>query len=270
MDGNPLFSIVTVCFNSEATIERTLRSVLQQRCKDYEYLIVDGASKDGTMGIVHRYEPLFAGRLSAISEPDKGIYDAFNKGCRKAQGKYVWIVNSDDYLEPDSLERLEGVVAGFNPDNLPIVSCGAHIVDADGKVVHNLIYDDSDLQWRMDVDSIAFVHPATLVPKTIYERRGYYDDHYRIMADLDWSRRIWMAGEPIEYQPFFVTNMYNGGISSGLRLSANIKERRYYFSKFYQNPWERQRHFWHWMWMYLKGHLKTWLVQHNIIKSKQP
>lgn len=266
---NPLFSIVTVCFNSEATIERTLRSVLQQRCKDYEYLIVDGASKDGTMSIVRRYEPLFEGRLTATSEPDKGIYDAFNKGCRKAQGRYLWIVNSDDYLEPDALEQLERVVAGFDAGNSPIISCGAHIVDAEGKVLHDLQYDASDLQWRMKVDSIAFVHPATLVPKAVYERRGYYDDHYRIMADLDWSRRVWMAGESIVYQPIFVTNMYNGGISSGLRLSVNIKERRYYFSKFYENPWERKRHFWHWMWMYLKGHLKTWLVQHNILKSKQ-
>ena len=106
MNKIPEFSIVTVCFNSEKTIKKTIESVLQQEFKDYEYIIVDGASKDGTMDVVKNYEDKFEGRLRYISEPDKGIYDAFNKGIRMSKGKYVWIVNSDDYIEPNALEEL--------------------------------------------------------------------------------------------------------------------------------------------------------------------
>ena len=101
------FSIITVCFNSEKTIERTIRSVLNQTFSDYEYIIVDGASKDDTMKIVKSYEDKFDGRLHYISEPDKGIYDAMNKGIRLAQGEIIGIVNSDDWLEDDSLMNVQ-------------------------------------------------------------------------------------------------------------------------------------------------------------------
>ena len=104
--SNPFITIVTVCYNSEKTIERTIKSVLSQQFTDYEYLIVDGVSKDTTLSIIQKYEPLFNGHMKWRSEPDKGIYDAFNKGCKWASGKYVWIVNSDDYMEPDALTKI--------------------------------------------------------------------------------------------------------------------------------------------------------------------
>ena len=75
----PLFSIATPCWNSESTIERTIKSVLRQDFKDYEYIIVDGGSTDSTLDIIKKYEPLFEGRMQWKSEPDKGLYDAFNK-----------------------------------------------------------------------------------------------------------------------------------------------------------------------------------------------
>ena len=106
MSINPFITIVTVCYNSEKTIERTIKSVLSQQFTDYEYLIVDGVSKDTTLSIIQKYEPLFNGHMKWRSEPDKGIYDAFNKGCKWASGKYVWIVNSDDYMEPDALTKI--------------------------------------------------------------------------------------------------------------------------------------------------------------------
>lgn len=93
-----LFSIITVCFNSEKIIERTIKSVLEQSYQDYEYILVDGASSDRTLEIIHQYEPLFQGKMKLISEPDKGIYDAMNKGIRVASGELIGIVNSDDYV----------------------------------------------------------------------------------------------------------------------------------------------------------------------------
>ena len=97
------FSIITICYNSEKTIERTIKSVLAQTYKNYEYIIVDGASKDGTLEIVKRFELQFDGRLKWKSEPDKGIYDAMNKGINMATGDVIGIVNSDDWLEADAM-----------------------------------------------------------------------------------------------------------------------------------------------------------------------
>ena len=88
-----LFTIITVCFNSEMTIERTIQSVLNQTCQDYEYIIIDGASTDGTMDIVRKYEPLFQGRMRWISEKDQGIYDAMNQAVEEAKGRFVFFLN---------------------------------------------------------------------------------------------------------------------------------------------------------------------------------
>ncbi|MBR2265465.1 MAG: glycosyltransferase, partial [Paludibacteraceae bacterium] len=82
-------SVITITYNAERWLERTMRSVLAQRCKDYEYIIVDGGSKDGTIDIVKRLEPQFEGRLSWKSEPDNGLYDAMNKGIARAKGDFL-------------------------------------------------------------------------------------------------------------------------------------------------------------------------------------
>lgn len=100
-------SIITVCFISAKTIEKTVESVLNQKFEDYEYIIVDGASSDGTLQIIDRYKPLFGSKLKVISEPDNGIYDAMNKGIGLAGGQLIGIVNSDDYLEPEALNKVE-------------------------------------------------------------------------------------------------------------------------------------------------------------------
>ena len=117
------FSIITICFNSEKTIERTIKSVLAQTCRDYEYIIVDGASKDSTLDIVKRYEPMFEGRMKWKSEPDKGIYNAMNKGIKRASGDIIGIVNSDDWLEPDALENVQKSVTA-NGNDLNSLYCG--------------------------------------------------------------------------------------------------------------------------------------------------
>ena len=104
--NKPKFSIITICYNSSATIERSMKSVLAQTFTDYEYIIVDGGSKDSTLDIVKKYEPLFEGRMKWKSEPDKGIYDAMNKGIERSSGTIIGIVNSDDWLEADALETV--------------------------------------------------------------------------------------------------------------------------------------------------------------------
>lgn len=98
---NPVFTIITVCYNSAATIEKTIKSVLGQSFTDFEYIIIDGASTDGTLDIINKYR---SGIATVVSEPDKGIYYAMNKGLSLARGRIVGIINSDDWYEPDALE----------------------------------------------------------------------------------------------------------------------------------------------------------------------
>ena len=112
-----------------------MKSVLEQKFKDYEYIIVDGASKDKTVDVIKRYLPLFEGRMRYVSEPDKGIYDAFTKGVNMATGTYVWIVNSDDYIEPGALEQLADIITRQDKDDLPIISCAMNFVDDNGRVI---------------------------------------------------------------------------------------------------------------------------------------
>ena len=89
--NNIKFSIITICYNSEATVERTIQSVLAQSYNNYEYIVIDGVSTDKTLSIVKKYEPLFEGRMKWISEPDNGIYDAMNKGVIASSGDILII-----------------------------------------------------------------------------------------------------------------------------------------------------------------------------------
>ena len=97
-------SIITVCYNSAGTIRQTFESVLQQDFNDYEYIVVDGASTDGTLGIIQEYLPKFNGKMRYVSEKDNGIYDAMNKGIRMAQGEVIGLVNSDDFYEKNAFD----------------------------------------------------------------------------------------------------------------------------------------------------------------------
>ena len=111
-------SLITVTFNSAATVRDTIESVLRQTYTDIEYLIVDGASKDETVSIIKDYYPKFGGRLHYISEPDKGIYDAMNKGIKMATGDVIGILNSDDkYANENVLEKIVDFVLKEKLDN---------------------------------------------------------------------------------------------------------------------------------------------------------
>ena len=108
-----LFSIITVCFNSAKTIRETFDSVLSQSCKDYEYLVIDGASTDGTLDIIKGYEPKCDGRMHWISEPDNGIYDAVRKGFAMAKGDVFAWIGSDDVYMPNAFANIKKVFESY-------------------------------------------------------------------------------------------------------------------------------------------------------------
>lgn len=222
------FSIITISFNSEKTIERTIKSVLEQTYKDLEYIIVDGCSKDRTLDIVKKYEPLFEGRMKWKSEPDKGIYDAMNKGIRMATGDIIGIVNSDDWLESGAVE----VVANAfdeNKKDTNTLYCGDIV-----------FHYNNDEQKRMDANISLFKknaplwimngirHPATFVPRKVYDRVGLFNDKMKLSADQDFILRCYFQGVNFYHVNYILSNMAAGGLSTDntkASLEASIHDR---------------------------------------------
>ena len=124
-------SIITATYNSEKTLRDTLDSILAQTYPDIESIIVDGASKDGTIDIVREYEPRFGGRMHWISEPDKGIYDAMNKGIKMASGDVIGVLNSDDFYHDERV--VEDIANAFTQKNVECVYGNLVFIDENDK-----------------------------------------------------------------------------------------------------------------------------------------
>lgn len=225
-----LFSIITVCFNSEKTIERTIKSVLEQSFQDYEYILVDGKSSDRTLEIVHQYEPLFNGKMKVISERDEGIYDAMNKGIRAASGELIGIVNSDDYYEKDALEKIAKAYEGY--DYTIIYGLVRSVTD--GKEVMVFLKNHELLEKDM------ITHPSCFITKKLYERFGMYSLKYPYSADYEFMLRVKKESK-VRFIKIYeiITNFSTGGVSDSVRAYRDtlkllheyqlIQNRKYYF-----------------------------------------
>ena len=235
--SQPLFSIITITFNSEKTIERTLKSVLAQICTDYEYIIVDGASKDSTMDIVRKYEPLFEGRMKWKSEPDKGIYDAMNKGIIRSNGTIVSIVNSDDWLEPDALEN---VVKVFNSQDNPeeTIYCGNLVFHYNNGVSQKRVASEARLLKYAKTYDIGIFHPATFVPKNIYNKYGIFDLQFRLNADTDFIVRCYQSGVKFAFVDAVLSNMSDGGATNSGMTSIEMADRKKVIQKYSKSKYD--------------------------------
>lgn len=208
------FSIITICFNSEKTIERTIKSVLAQTYNDYEYIIVDGGSKDGTLEIVKKYDPLFEGRMKWKSEPDKGIYDAMNKGIERSCGDVVGIVNSDDWLESDALERVDACLKAHQ-NNENAIYCGGILFHTLSGDIRRLDVSIDNFKRASQYYVVAGVrHPATFVPKSLYNTIGFFDERIKIAADSDFLLRCLFKGVEVVKIDGYLSNMSDGGFSN--------------------------------------------------------
>lgn len=244
--NRPLFSISTPCWNAASTIERTIKSVLDQEYKNYEYIIVDGGSTDGTLDIIKRYEPLFEGRMHWKSERDKGLYDAFNKGIEHSNGVYCWNVNADDYIEHGALQKLADFIESNKWETLPVISGGLNFVSEACNLISTWIPTGKRLEHAYKNDYIGVPHPATLVPKEMYDKHGVFDINYKIIGDADWFHRVYEVGVEFVFVNYVITNMSDGGISNQFIYRKDLKDRIYFLRKFYSNPITRFIHWAKW------------------------
>ncbi len=185
-DGKPVtISIITVCYNAERVIEQTIRSVLEQTYPCIEYLIIDGASTDGTEALVRPYSE--QGVLRWYSEPDGGIYDAMNKGVQKATGDYLYFLNAGDTLfDPGVIERM---AAHCRTSRAEVLYGSITYVHPDGHTEQR-VYSKScgSLIYYLTGDCIN--HQAVLAHRTCFEYARFDTEHYRICADRDWMLRL--------------------------------------------------------------------------------
>lgn len=206
-------SIITATWNSGKTIKDTIESILRQTYKDIEYLVIDGASKDNTMEIVRSYEPAFGGRMKYISEPDKGIYDAMNKGIAMATGDVIGILNSDDFYTSDTvLETIANVLENSGAD---AVYGDIHFVDDDNLDKCVRYYSSAGFRrWKMRLGWMP-AHPSFYCKREVYNKYGAFDTSFKIGADFEnLLRLIFVNRIKTQYIPMDCVTMRTGGAST--------------------------------------------------------
>lgn len=203
-------SVITACYNSAETINHTIKSILMQDHKHLEYIVVDGKSRDNTLEIVNRYGTLVA---KCISEKDKGIYDAFNKGLTLATGEIVGFLNSDDfYPTPDVISK---VVAAFTDPTVDACYsdlCYVNKFETD-KIVR--YWRSSDYKPGLFMHGWAPPHPTFFVRKRVYDQFGGFDLSYKIAADWELlARFVEIRRIKTVYLPQVLVHMRLGGLTN--------------------------------------------------------
>ena len=216
---HPKFSIITVTYNAGAVIEDTIQSVITQTYKNIEYIIVDGASTDKTMSIVNRYREHIH---TVVSEPDRGLYDAMNKGIRLATGDYVCFLNAGDELhEDDTLQLIVHSLTGLT--ELPDVIYGrTAIVDEEGHFLRmRRLEPPENLTWRSFSQGMLVCHQAFFARR---DRAVSYDLRYRFSADFDWCIRVMKQSRALHNTHLVLIDYLNEGMTTR-NHRASLRER---------------------------------------------
>ncbi|WP_024605737.1 MULTISPECIES: glycosyltransferase family 2 protein [unclassified Pseudoalteromonas] len=213
-------SIITVCYNSAVTIEDTIISVLSQNYKNIEYIVIDGGSSDATLDIINKYREQIS---IVISEPDKGIYDAMNKGIKNATGDIVGILNSDDFYETKDV--ITEIVNNFDVDT-DIVFGDLIFVKPENIEKITRFYSLPHFKaWKLRFGWMP-PHPATFIKKPVYDKYGLYKINYKISADYEVFVRFLLVNKVnFKHINKVLVRMRDGGVStSGLKSSLTLNK----------------------------------------------
>lgn len=213
-------SVIIATWNSAKTISNTIESIYRQTWKEIEVIVIDGNSTDNTIEIVKEYEERFGGRLRWISEPDRGLYDAMNKGLAMATGDVVGILNSDDfYTSDDVLERVAREIEGVDA-----VYGDIHFVNPDDLSKCVRYYSSRSFRrWQMRLGFMP-AHPSFYCRRRVYQSLGAFDLQFKVAADFEQLLRlIYINRISTKYIPMdFVTMRTGGASTSGLQSHKAI------------------------------------------------
>ena len=221
MMQEPRISVITVCYNSVATIDRAIASVRAQDWPNIEHIIIDGGSSDGTLAIIERHRAYVA---TIVSEPDNGIYDAMNKGLERSTGDIVCFLNSDDYYA--SPEVLSQVAVRMCEEGLDALMGDVALFHASkpGRMVRRY------RSGRFSPESLAWgwmpAHPALFLRRAVIQRVGRFKTNYRIAGDFEFIIRAF-HGQKMHYRhlPEVLVNMQSGGASTaGLKAKFRLNQ----------------------------------------------
>lgn len=203
-------SVITVCYNSQATIERAIQSVVDQQWPEVEHIVIDGASTDGTVKILERFRPHLA---ALVSEPDKGIYDAMNKGLARATGDVVCFLNADDqYADPGVLTEVAEQMRAHRLDAL-VADVGFFKAGDSTRMIRRYRSD------RFSPQKLAWgwmpAHPGFFLKREVAQRVGLFKTDYRIAGDYEFVVRAF-HGHQLRYRhlPRVLVHMQAGGASN--------------------------------------------------------
>lgn len=236
---HPKFSIITVTYNAEKVLEDTIQSVITQSYKNVEYIIVDGGSKDGTLKIADKYRQHIT---HLVSEPDKGLYDAMNKGIRLATGDYVCFLNAGDELHED--DTLFCMVHSIKGETLPDVIYGeTEIVDENGHFIRmRRLSAPEVLTWKSFRKGMLVCHQAFFARRELAVAEPY-NLKYRFSADFDWCIRIMKKSKNIHNSGLTIIDYLNEGMTTR-NHKASLMERFHIMCHHYGYISTVAYHFW--------------------------
>lgn len=234
---HPKFSIITVTYNAGAVLEDTIQSVITQTYRNVEYIILDGGSKDHTLDIINRYREHIH---TLVSEPDKGLYDAMNKGIRLATGDYLCFLNAGDELHED--DTLQLMVHSITGTELPDVLYGeTAIVDEEGHFLRmRRLSAPENLNWKSFKDGMLVCHQAFFPRRELAEP---YDLRYRFSADFDWCIRIMKKSHTLHNTHLTLIDYLNEGVTTR-NHRASLHERFRIMCRHYGYLSTLARHAW--------------------------
>ena len=210
-------SIITVCYNSEKTIRDTIESVLCQTYPEIEYIVIDGSSSDNTLNIVNDYRDKIS---KIISEPDKGIYDAMNKGLKNSTGDVVGILNSDDFFENCAVISDVAKHFKYNPSSSLLIGDVVYVDPYDTEKITRFYSSKNFQPFKLRFGWMP-PHAATFIKADVYERVGNYCTDYKISADYElFVRMLFVHNLTYSRLNKVLVRMRSGGVStSGLKNS---------------------------------------------------
>ena len=217
-------SIITINYNNKLGLQKTIESVINQTFKNFEFIVIDGNSSDGSKEVVEQYKSQLT---YSVSEPDSGIYNAMNKGILKANGEYLLFLNSGDWLNNNDVV---GSLQNYLYDT--------DVISGDINLFHDNKWHLLKSQDQITVDyflSISLYHQATFIKKQLFLKSGLYDENLKICGDYEFFIRT-LLKEDATYKhiPVLISNFLTDGISNNEKFNAlNFKEREQVWSKYF-------------------------------------